>query len=535
MTAGIVIENARSTSVDSSKIDILIGFNGGSYSTEVNGLGIGSIQRGARVLACHPDASYAADCDVTNGNILWNGNDAVCLAVDGICTDVIGVEGVDGPWSAGGVSSATKDNVLERKEGVVTATTSWSYSKSQWNVLSGGTDLSTIRDEQNQSPSPHTPPGQPASPPSPPSTTSPEGKSGDECPLLPSSPGDRRSNTSRLRLMTFNGEWLFDGSSDDPSISPWTSDSSSCPGKQDGLNKCNQEGAQKHVDRVAAVIESMNPDLAFIPESEDCDILNDLLGSMSSGNEYLPYMVEGTDTFTMQDVGIISRVDPSKQVTRSDARVSYPIDGSNCGYSGSSDSGVSKHVISEFSFGGQNVVIIGAHLKVRIVGSERKGCVCFGLKRLVNLGTQAFPTDPESCAQREAQAKVLQAQLQNALNNGKEAIVLGDFNDFSDKWSDIKDSQPTSQVLKILRDVDGDGSDEMRNVMQEVEQSERYTSHYDKDDDGTIDKSNGELSAIDHILLSSTLYEKITMVRFNQTHDSNAVSDHWPIMVELAV
>lgn len=495
---GIVIENDRSTSIESSNIAILIGFNGNSYATEVDGLNIGTMTNGQRALVCHPDAAYSADCDVTNGNILWNGDDAVCVAVGGSCKDVIGVEGSSGPWDAGGKAEATENQVLERKPSVVTATTSWSDSKSQWDVHSGSYNLSRIRDGELSS--------SPASPPmSPPPFAPPASRGGDECPTAPENPGDRRSSTE-LRIMTWNARWLFTNPSDDPSISPWAPESTSCPGKQDGLNTCDATGANKHSERVASVIEAMQPDLAYIEEAEDCSVLNHVINTMGSDHGYIPYLLQGTDSFTMQDVGLLARVDPVKDLQRTSDRVSYPILGSQCEWNGSSDTGVSKHVITEFNVNGIDIVIIGAHLK-------------------------AFPNEPESCAQREAQAKVLQAQLSNEISYEKEVILLGDLNDYSDKTPDINSNSPTSKVLSVLRDVDGDGTDELVNVAQQVQQSNRFTSIYDKDDDGLIDR--GERSAIDHMLVSSRLYNSIASVIINQTHAFTSVSDHYPVMLTL--
>lgn len=62
------------------------------------------------------------------------------------------------------------------------------------------------------------------------------------------------------------------------------------------------------------------------------------------------------------------------------------------------DTGVSKHLIARFSVSGVPITVLGAHLK-------------------------AFPTDEASCAQREAQARVLADQAQAALARGDEVTA----------------------------------------------------------------------------------------------------------------
>ena len=74
-------------------------------------------------------------------------------------------------------------------------------------------------------------------------------------------------------------------------------------------------------------------------------------------------------------------------------------------------------------------------------------------------------------------------------------------------------------------------SDDLRNVITEVPPEERFTSFYDRDDDGLIEA--GELSAIDHILLSPRLFEQLREVIYVQSHDPRTYTDHFPIVVTL--
>jgi hypothetical protein len=217
-------------------------------------------------------------------------------------------------------------------------------------------------------------------------------KADTECPVV-SSVGDRRSNKNALRLVQYNAEWLFiDYCS-----------SAKCPGS--GCSWATTADAQTHMSYVANVIKTLNPDIVNICEVEGCDELNTLITSLKD-TTYKPYLKQGTDSSTGQNVGMITRVDPLVNLYRSEERASYPVAGSKCGYTGAAGtSGVSKHYITEFNLGGLNTALIGAHLL-------------------------AIPTEPTRCAEREAQAQVLQNVVAGYIAKGYEVILLGDMNDF---------------------------------------------------------------------------------------------------------
>ena len=46
-----------------------------------------------------------------------------------------------------------------------------------------------------------------------------------------------------------------------------------------------------------------------------------------------------------------------------------------------------------------------------------------------------------------------------------QVVVTGDFNDFSKEDLDVQGSMPTSHVAKLIQDPDGDGVDELTNVI----------------------------------------------------------------------
>jgi len=230
---------------------------------------------------------------------------------------------------------------------------------------------------------------------------------------------------------------------------------------------------------------------------------------------YLSYLKKGTDSSTGQNVGILSRIDPSKDLYRTEERISYPIPGSKCGYTGEpSTSGVSKHYISEFNnIFEKPFVLIGSHLL-------------------------AFPTDSTRCAEREAQAQVLQNIIYNYILKEYEIIVLGDFNDYDAEIIDANNDIPISQVLDILKGYSGTYAEKYKlyNVAENINQKDRFSDWYDKNNNCV--SSNNEFSLLDHILISESLREKVvkTFIFTNYTMScSSYYSDHYPIIVDFSL
>ncbi len=318
-----------------------------------------------------------------------------------------------------------------------------------------------------------------------------------ECPVV-TTIGDRRADKNKLRLVQYNVEWLFiDYCS-----------SSNCPG--DGCSWKNQSQANTHMSYVSSVIKDLDPDLINFCEVEGCDELNILKGQLD--NSYTPYLLKGTDTSTGQNVGMLTRIDPIKTLYRTEVRYDYPIYGSKCGYTGSGSTGVSKHYITEFKFNNMNIAFISAHLI-------------------------AIPTDPSRCAQREAQASVLQPIIANYISKGYEVIMLGDFNDFDGLVLDVNNNKPISQVLNILKGKFGEYSEkyELISVADTVVQSERYSDWYDSDNNCNT-ASGKDYSMIDHVLVTSEIKRNIFDVFFYHGYKEYCGkynSDHYPVVVDL--
>ena len=321
-----------------------------------------------------------------------------------------------------------------------------------------------------------------------------------ECPAV-TSVGDRRSNKSKLRLVQYNVEWLF--------IDYYSN--MDCPGN--GCTWKNTTEAETHLSYVSKVIHDLNPDIINFCEIEGCDELNMLKTSLDD-TTYMPYLKQGTDTSTGQNVGMLTRVDPVVSLYRTEDRYDYPIYGSTCGYTGTGSTGVSKHYITEFKLSNMNIALIGAHFV-------------------------AYPTDSSRCAQREGQASVLQSVIANYISKGYEVIVIGDLNDFDGVVLDVNSNKPTSQVLNILKGDFGEykGKYELISAAENVQQSERYSDWYDSDNNCNT-ASNKDYSMIDHVLVTSGIKNKISDVYFYHGYPEfcgSYNSDHYPVVIDLNI
>jgi exonuclease III len=320
-----------------------------------------------------------------------------------------------------------------------------------------------------------------------------------ECPYV-SAIGDRRINKDKLRLVQYNVEWLFIDY-----YSPMN-----CPGS--GCTWVNQSEADIHMDYVTKVVKELNPDIINFCEIEGCDELS-ILKDKLNDNTYNTYLKKGTDTSTGQNVGMLTRVDPLVNLYRTELKYSYPISGSKCGYTGSSgSSGVSKHYITEFKLNGYNIAFIAAHLL-------------------------AIPTDSSRCAQREAQASVLQNIIFNYISKDYEIIMLGDFNDYDAEVLDINGNKPTSRVLDILKGNQGElsGLYTLHNVAEEIVQNERYSDWWDSDKNCNT-SSQKDFSMIDHVLVTDAIRKNIADVYIYHGYNEYCGkynSDHFPVVVDL--
>ena len=293
--------------------------------------------------------------------------------------------------------------------------------------------------------------------------------------------------TDGLRIGTFNGEFLFDGEGDEGEATfDWKGD----PAK-----------ARAHRTAVARSVRKLDVDILLMPETENLRALQLMVDESLADLGYTAHLVDGLDSFTGQDVGLLSRV-PVQETGRTNERA--PVGVSDRMY------GVSKNLWArlDLPLGDElvPVTLIGVHFLAR-------------------------PDDVERRDRREAQAEVIRQLAEREAAAGRQLIVLGDFNDFDDATLDRRGSTPITDVLARIKRVGPGEADDLVNVIRDVPQAERYTALYDRNGNDQIDE--GELSAIDHILLSKELYERVREVRYAPIHDPRHVSDHLPLVVTL--
>lgn len=156
---------------------------------------------------------------------------------------------------------------------------------------------------------------------------------------------------------------------------------------------------------------------------------------------YVSYLVKGGDGATGQNVGLLTRVDPSTDLVRSHATAPYPLPGSTCRAPppGNGQTHHRRHRphldAQQHQGGGQGQgQEEGAHrhseggdhgcskhyyttLTLPLLSSQEGGG---GMLKLGLVGAHllARPQDPQRCEQREAQASVLRGVVDMLLQTG---------------------------------------------------------------------------------------------------------------------
>ena len=321
-----------------------------------------------------------------------------------------------------------------------------------------------------------------------------------QCPFAPIQSGDRRDLklSSKLRVVQYNVEWMF--------IDQY----SNCPGSS--CTWTNQTEALEHMDLIANIINELNPDIINFCEIEGCDELNML--SVRTNPSFRPYLIKGTDSATGQNVGMLTLVDPIVDLYRIETKQTYPILGSDCGYTGSGNTGVSKHYITKFWLNNLDIAMISVHLL-------------------------AYPTDSSRCSAREAQAQIIQEEIYKLVNNGYELVLLGDFNDWDNLIPDSNSNKPISMVLDIFKGNSGRYANQYKlmSIGDKIPQNLRYSEYWDSNSDCKV--TSNEFSMIDHILVTPNLYNKVTnaFAYHNYPHSctgSTYNSDHDPVVVDFS-
>ena len=295
---------------------------------------------------------------------------------------------------------------------------------------------------------------------------------------------DRRDDPERLTVMTFNAEFLWDGRGREE-------------GQVDFPWKGNPDEADDHMRAVSEVIKRSKADIVNLVEVESKVALDHLNDQFLAGEQYTAHLTKGTDTYTGQDVGLLTRIDPLAFDRTEQA-----------GSSATATKVVSKNYYAKFRVGEHDIAVIGLHFL-------------------------AHPNSPSRAADREAQADAMRNLAVSLFNEGYQIIMLGDFNDYDGEElsRDHINSHPITDVLEIARELDpADSRDDLINVARLLDQSQRYTAFWDKNQNDRIEHPY-ELTGIDHILTSPALSRLIESVSVDHAHDPRLVSDHFPVVV----
>ncbi len=282
--------------------------------------------------------------------------------------------------------------------------------------------------------------------------------------------GDRPANASRLVLMALNAEFLWDG------VPPEE-------GEIDFPWKGSREKAEAHMADIAEIVKAHDPDILHLAEVENQRALETFNVRFLAGHGYRPYLVSGTDTATGQDVALLSRIE-LESISRDPRK----------GTSGTKRKSVSKHYIATLRTGDLRLGLVGLHF---LANPQREG----------------------RKADREAQADAVRRMARELDERDYSVVVWGDFNDFDGETLDRSGNRPITRVLEWIRELDPqDPNDDLVNVAERLPQQERYTNGRD---------------AIDHVLVSPELAERVTRVEISHDHDPRAVTNHFPIIVYL--
>lgn len=309
-----------------------------------------------------------------------------------------------------------------------------------------------------------------------------------------------------LRIIAFNAELL-----NAPGTTPGT------------IQKYRFNHARRlHLERVAAIIETLEPDICNLVEVASKEAVDALVSILHEKGmtDYRGYHVDSHDPFTAGDVALITKYPPDQI----DGHVIRTI------YSEESDPTWRQ----SFRFRGRHGEMITRNTS--LVRNSLYFITVDGYKLgFFGLHLKSNPQDEYANARRMAEAAIVRRVLQaEVIDRGYLPIVLGDLNDYDPDVPDRDESRsPTTTVLRDIKDFDSqhDGP-ELVNVAERIRrQADRYSSHWDWNENGAYDGED-VFTMIDHILLPKELMPYVTRVFICHTVSLDT-SDHFPVVVDL--
>src|ERR1051325_1965551 len=163
---------------------------------------------------------------------------------------------------------------------------------------------------------------------------------------------DRRTDKTQVTIMHLNAEFMWDGKAPEEGNPQVKFDWKGSPVE-----------AAAHMQAVAAIINRNNPDIVSLCEVENEAALNMLNTQFLAGKGYKAYFAQGTDTFTGEDMGFLTRIDPEGGAIAYDTRA---------GHSGTSTKNCSKDYIAKLAINGEKIAMIGGHLLAHPDDSGRR-------------------------------------------------------------------------------------------------------------------------------------------------------------------
>ena len=334
---------------------------------------------------------------------------------------------------------------------------------------------------------------------------------------------DTGASRCRLRIACFNVENL------------------AAPGERTGLTRFRFEtGRRRHIERVAAVVETLAPDILVMPEvvsRAGVDAVVEILHEKGLGT-YRGYHVDGRDAFSRFDVAIIARIPPDK-VDGAEVRIRAPGRRTGRGTARSAgDAGEAgddeEWLLRRYSFVDEK----GATREDETV-LERHALafftVCGTRLGVLGLHLKSNPSDAASNAQRGAEVAIVREIVRrDILTRGYLPVVLGDLNDYDPDVPMADASRRTrTTVLRDLKDIDADAAGpELVNAARFIPRvADRYSSHWDVNENGAPD-GDDVFTLLDHVLLHRDLEPAIRRVFICHAIDLD-VSDHFPVVVDL--
>jgi endonuclease/exonuclease/phosphatase family metal-dependent hydrolase len=323
---------------------------------------------------------------------------------------------------------------------------------------------------------------------------------------LLSSRAGAADETIPIRLVTFNAEFLAAPRTATGTIQHYRFD----------------YGRSQHLERVAHLIETLNPDifnLVEVTSKEAVDRIVEILHEKGM-RDYRGYHIDSNDTFTALDVAVITKY-PVDVVDGQPIRTIYSKQGDPTwseSFQVRGDDGQMRHLTTSLSRNSLYFITVGGY-KLGFLGLHLK----------------SDPQDDYSNARRMAEVAVARRVLRGEIvRRGYLPIVLGDINDYDPDVPDRDKSRDTSTTaLRDLKDFDPRRpGPELVNVAQGiVRQADRYTSHWDWNENGAHDRDD-VYTMIDHILLAKELMPHVTRAFICHTVSLDT-SDHYAVVVDL--